>query len=48
MLLYYIKNKNKKGNQWEPNPSHLRGSQALKPLRYNTPLKNCANKMVYK
>ena len=25
----------KKGNQREPNPSLLRGSQALKPLHYN-------------
>ena len=34
----------KKGNQQEPNPSLLRGSQALKPLRYNALLKKVLTK----
>ena len=32
----------KKGNQREQNPSLLRGSQALKPLRYNALLEKKA------
>ena len=47
-LLHYIK---KKGIQQEPqqesNPSLLRGSQALKPLRYNALLEKGPNKRVY-
>ena len=42
------KKERKKGNQWEPNPSHLRGSQALKPLCYNTLFEKGLNKRVYK
>ena len=38
----------KKGNQRERNPSLLRGSQALKPLRYNALLEKGPNKKVYK
>ena len=38
----------KKVNQREPNPSLLRGSQALKPLRYNALLEKRPNKRVYK
>ena len=38
----------KKENQQEPNPSLLRGSQALKPLRYNALLEKRPNKRVYK
>ena len=36
------------GNQQEPNPSLLRGSQALKPLHYNVFLKKGPNKRIYK
>ena len=36
------------GNQQEPNPSLLRGSQALKPLRYNALLEKGPNKREYK
>ena len=38
----------KKGKQREPNPSLQRGSQALKPLRYNALLEKGPNKRVYK
>ena len=38
----------KKGNQREPNPRLLRGSQALKPMRYKALLEKRPNKRVYK
>ena len=43
VILHFLKS-----NQREPNPSLLRGSQALKPLRYNALLEKRPNKTVYK
>ena len=55
LILFYMKircyitlKKFKKGNQREPNPSLMLGSQALKPLRYKALLQKCPNKRLYK